>query len=148
MVHDPMDLAFVADALLGLCARDPLAPFLTEEAWGDRERRAAGRERSLDANAGVELAAKVETPILAREVEEVIAAAGLTRTQGEAFDLRMRGHTFEEIGMARATSKQGAMNAFAKGLRKVAGSLARYPYQGLSDVYAAELARGSRKAAR
>lgn len=142
------NLSFVADALLALVGPERDAPYATEAAWERKETRMRRREvGSLadDSPLFASLAEKADGPLLARECAEVISSCGLTPTQRLVLNLRMEGYSFEQIGQMRHTTKQGAMNVFVQGLRKVGRTLRAYPYRGLDEVYRTECRSRARR---
>ncbi|MFN3730190.1 MAG: hypothetical protein ACK4XJ_10795 [Fimbriimonadaceae bacterium] len=138
MNHEALSAA--ADALLSACERDRSAPFYTETGYRDKIRHARRRESQLVRR----LSLDPRQSLVRQECVAIVGAAGLTPHQREVLTKRWEGATFEEIGLARGHSKQGAMNIYVQAMRKIARASDVYPYRGLSDVYRDELTRGTR----
>ena len=136
-----LDLVFVSDALLALVGGDAAAPYRREDAFEERAKRLAHRERSVDGDPSVVLVSESEGFLLAAEVRDVIRRARLTARQTEVFDLRLLGMTFEEIGARRRTTKQGAMRVFTQGLAKVGRAASAYRYLGLGECHDEDVRR-------
>lgn len=135
------DLRFVADALLALCEPDPSHPFYSEEMFHTKVKLAHVREPGV---IGLMLSKHLDCELMVRECEDLLEAAQLTCRQTEVLNLRLEGHTFEEIGKAGNHSKQGAQKIFLQALKKLHRASAVYRYEGLGDVYRTEVRRGLR----
>lgn len=134
-------LAFVADALLALSEKPTDRPFYSDE--GLRSKLFVAERR--DAVYGYLAASRPGDPLLISECRDVFESAGLTDRQRVVFQMRMEGHTFEEIGKARGHSKQGAQHNFILALKKLLRAFHNYPFRGLSEVYRFESRRGQRR---
>lgn len=137
---NPIDLSFVADALLAMCEPEPDAPYFTENGFETKLQRIRQRETYTAS----ELISGRGDQMLTIECRDVMMAAGLTSRQREVLDLRLEGFTFEEIGGFSRTSKQAAMNVFIQALKKVSRTFRAYRYAGLSEVYGSEVKRRCR----
>lgn len=137
------DLSFVADALLALVGEDPANPF--EFDLAPRPRPMTPSKNS----AFIHLAShrRPADVMLEDECGEILKRANLTAIQAEVLDLRLNGVSFDQIGMRRGATRQGAMRTFLHAVKKIGRVIRVYPYTGLSDVYRHEIRRGSPKGA-
>ena len=133
------DVGLVADTLLAACERDPSRPFYTESNFRTKLRRAQAKIPILQ-----RLVGGTQDELLRKEYRDVLANARLTDRQNQVLTMRLEGFSFEEIGLVRGHTKQGARNIFVQAIKKVWASFAVYPYTGLSDVYRHEVRRGFR----
>jgi hypothetical protein len=132
------DLSFVADALLALVGEDPANPF---------DFYLVPRPRPMTPSkisAFVHLASnrRPADVLLEDECGEILKQAKLTANQAEVLDLRLNGVSFDEIGLRRGATRQGAMRTFLHAVKKIGRVIRVYPYKGLSDVYRHEIRRG------
>ena len=130
-------ISFVTDALLTIC----------DDSCDARSRQP--RVEPLDWLEDTQLyqamlRGKRHDTLLANECREIYNTARLTRRQSKVLEMRLGWWTFEEIGVKRGHTRQGAQQIFLQALKKLARALRVYPYKGLSEVYQDELRRGCR----
>lgn len=134
------DYAFVADALLTLCANDKKAPFYTEANYDLQLRKDRKNPPLHDRIVGLIGHDDIER----QECRRILDRAALTRRQHDVFSRRIDGQAFESIGRAIGSTKQSAQSTFLAALKKISRAAHVYPYTGLSDVYRQEVRRGAR----
>ncbi|MFZ4507454.1 MAG: hypothetical protein ACOYON_07135 [Fimbriimonas sp.] len=131
-------LSFVADAILALCERDPLAPAYSEATFEVKLKRARKRDPFwVQVGKG-----SPYDPLAESEVRGILAGAKLTPSQSDVLALRMEGFSLEEIGDKRGHSRQAALNILRQASKKIHRALDDYPYVGLAEVYRSESRRG------
>jgi len=134
------DYNFIAEALLALCEKERQAPFYSERRLEQKIRRGEQTDELA-----MQLARKdPNDALLQSECDEIVNLANLTHRQTHVFQLRLQGHTFDEIGRGAGHTKQGAQSIFIQALKKIVRAFRVYPYTGLSDVYRWEVRRGAR----
>jgi hypothetical protein len=133
-----VDLAFVAEALLEMCATERKPLFYTEYRYKKKLRREQRREPVYE----IILRQHGHDPLLESECRGVYGSAGLTARQLFVVEMRVAGHTFDEIGKALGNTKQATQHIFVLALKKIANAFHVYPYTGMSDVYRSETRRG------
>lgn len=131
--------AFIADALLAMCEREPDRPFYSDRSMTLKLKVAEHRD-PLYAHLMV---GRSDDPLLRSEIEGIFELAKLTEKQSNVLTKRLDGFTFDEIGRLAGHSKQSAQRIFQQALKKLARAFRVYPYRGLSEVYRRELKRGS-----
>jgi hypothetical protein len=132
------DLSFVADALLAIVGEDADSPFEFDLA----PRLAPLTKAKINAFIQVASQRRPSDVLLKGECEEILERAQLTENQAEVLDLRLAGMSFDQIGMRKGRSRQGAMKTFLHAVKKIGRVMRVYPYTGLSDVYRYEVRRG------
>lgn len=133
--------SLLADALLSQVPRNPQSPHYTEESFKRKLNNQARRESQLPLRTERQGA----LDLYRNEWCEVTEAAGLTERQAEVVQMRLSGHTFEQIGDTFGHSKQGAQNIFFQAAKKLARAWITNPYRGLPSVYEDECRRGLRR---
>ncbi|MES1228456.1 MAG: hypothetical protein ABUL72_07265 [Armatimonadota bacterium] len=135
------ELSVLADALLSTLPRDPSAPHYTEESFQRKlrvqHRREASRPLPEQRQGLVEL--------YHNEWADVTENAGMTDRQAEVVQMRLSGHTYEQIGLVYGHSKQGAQSIFFQAAKKLARAWVSNPYGGLPSIYEQECRRGLKR---
>lgn len=126
-----------ANQLLARVLKPKEYPYFTEDSLARKIRRAHARNRQIKWLQPLDPGGSLAD----REAMAVLRRARLTTRQREVYFLRKIGLTFEEIGRRSGCSKQGVLNVFRQASKKLRVAWSAYPYQGLADVYRAEVAR-------
>jgi DNA-directed RNA polymerase sigma subunit (sigma70/sigma32) len=134
------EISLLADALLSQVPRDPKSPHYTEESF----RRKLGNQTRRESQLPIRTERQGALDLYRNEWCDVTEAAGLTERQSEVVQMRLSGHTFEQIGETFGHSKQGAQNIFMQAAKKLARAWISNPYRGLPSVYEQECRRGLR----
>lgn len=132
-----VDLRMFVDLMLGQCDRDPEAPHYTESTF----RRKLIEAKKRDARLPSRQVDPSDEYLVRREWTEIVRDANLTQSQFAVFELRAQGWTFEEIGLSRGHSKQGAQSIFVQALKKVLLSRERLEFVGIAEIYREETRR-------
>ena len=135
------EVSLLADALLSQVPRDPASPHYTEESFRRKLCNQHRREGSLP----LPMERQGALELYRNEWAEVTENACLTDRQAEVVQMRLNGHTFEQIGQEFNHSKQGAQNIFFQATKKLARAWVSNPYRGLPAVYDEECRRGLKR---
>jgi hypothetical protein len=130
--------------LVGAVKRDSSSPHYTEVTFGRKMRYArAGESRLKPQNQDF-----AKSKLMRLELAEAQSRAGLTDSQTHVIELRLVGMTFAEIGSVRGHTKQGALNIYARAVRKLRDALDASAIKGIQDVYDAETHRRGKPSSR
>ena len=135
------EISLLADAMLSHVPREADAPHYTEGSF----RRKLGNQHRRECALPLPIERQGALDLYRNEWAEVTESARLTDRQAEVVQMRLSGHTFEQIGQTFGHSKQGAQNIFLQAAKKLARAWVTNPYRGLPAVYDQECRRGLKR---
>jgi DNA-binding CsgD family transcriptional regulator len=131
------DIEFVVEALLSICepmSYTPIQHRRKERTFSDCDVQQKFYQALL--------LGRSHDPLLAAECKEIYDRARLTPKQAYVLELRLNGHSFDDIGRRRGRSRNATQNLFLQAIKKLSHAAHVYRYTGLADVYRSEILRG------